>query len=159
MRVPGMFVGVGLVVMLAIAAPATSVGANDGDRCTKREARRIVEQFVTSHNRGDVQKLDRLFAKRRFLFYMVNPSERPSPEAEDRDTLVNYFRERKGYRDRIVIESLNIGRNPNYSGWGIGFVLRRSSSDPNPLSSGRFAGKGLVNCHKIRGWRMGWDGP
>lgn len=159
MRVPWMFAAVGLVAALAMAPPAASGNVGDDDRCTKREARRIVEQFVTSYNRGEVQRLDRLFAKRRFLFYMVNPSERPSPEAEDRGTLVEYFRERKSYEDRMVIESLNIGRNPNYSGWGIAFVLRRSSTDPNPLGSGRFAGKGLVKCQKIRGWRMGWDGP
>src|SRR4051812_29074308 len=85
-----------VAAVIAAAAPASPAVVPAA--CSAVNARTTVTRFVAAFNRGEPQKLQRLFARGNegFQWYAVNavPGLRTSDAAKNRATLLPYFAER-----------------------------------------------------------------
>lgn len=150
----------GEVVASTVVNIAMGRGACDGDStqslalgaCTPTAARRAFAEFVTAYNRGDLRKLDSLFARQpAFDWYSSNaPGPRLNRAAARRDTLIAYFRNRHLEQDRLrPVEIDVITAAPHLTGLSI-LELRRRAAD---YGGGRWfsvAGKAGLTCHDGR---------
>jgi hypothetical protein len=136
-----------LVAAAASAALLSSSAAAQPAGCTGPAARQLLARFVSAFDAGDLRGLDALFAPpETFVWYSSNvPGPRTSPAAEDRGTLLAYFRRRHQQRDRITLLSFRF----NGTGNGLGnfeFKLRRSAADYRGGTPFRIIGKGAAMC-------------
>jgi hypothetical protein len=151
---------------LGFAATAAS-GADAGSRgrvCEAAEVRALVVDFVAAFNRGDLARLDAIFApKAAFKWYSSNaPGRRVRSAAFRRDTLLGYFGRRHARRDRLRL--LSFGFNGNSGGYGhFDYRMRRAAADFRRGRSFRLVGKGAVDCaldpKAIAVWSMGGPQP
>jgi hypothetical protein len=110
--------------------------------------------FVAAFNRGDLRRLDRLFAREpEFGWYSTQePGERFDYAAKNRSTLIPYFRERHAMGERLKMQSFQ------NRGSGFQYGLIRSADDLEPT---RYDGKGQAHCYPgsspktIFVWSMG----
>jgi hypothetical protein len=108
--------------------------------CTRLEVRALFFGFVDAFNKGDLRRLNRLFAlEPGFEWYSTHaPGERFDNAAKNRSTLIPYFRERHAMGERLKVRSLRIkGRDVQYS-------LIRSADDLEPT---RYDGKAAARCY------------
>jgi hypothetical protein len=143
--------------VIAATAPGSPVVVPAA--CSAVKARTTVTQFVAAFNRGQPQKLQRLFARDNdgFQWYAVNagPGLRTSDAAKNRATLLRYFAERHRHSERLVLQRFT------YKGYSLGkagftFDLVRSADDLT--SEAVYSGKGAINCWGHGGisvWAMG----
>lgn len=124
------------------------------DQCSRRGVASVIRSFVSAYNKGDLRKLDSLFARGdAFGWYKVTPLEREWPDSDNRSTLVSYFEARHGKGDELKLLDLRVNKTPDDQGRrGFSFIIRRESSDFMPLASGTFDGKGGADCSKIYSW-------
>jgi hypothetical protein len=96
--------------------------------------------FVDAFNRGDLRRLNRLFAlEPGFEWYSTQaPGERFDNAAKNRSTLIPYFRERHAMGERLKVRSLRI------KGRGVQYGLIRSADDLEPT---RYDGKAAARCY------------
>lgn len=140
-----------LVVLVVAAIPPAAAGADtpptDTSPCTRAQARAAFNAFLVAFDRGDYAKLDSLFVgEPDFQWFSSNaPGRRLNSTADDRDSLVPYFRARHRRGDRLRLLDFHFtGRSPHWSGFW--FDLRRRSRD---FRAGRWfptTGKGAVVC-------------
>jgi hypothetical protein len=127
----------------SIAAEGSAAGA-----CTTAKARQAFAEFVTAFNRGNLRKLDSLFARQpAFAWYSSNaPGSRLNRAAKRRDTLIAYFRARHLDQDRLRPARIGITTAAPHQ-TGLSLELRRSTAD---YRAGRWfsvAGKAALVCH------------
>ena len=145
-----------LVAVASIALVAASGSTASGDRsrpCERDEVGRLIVRFVGALNAGKTARLDALFAKDdgdgnvmtpSFQWYSTGkPGERYGAAAENRATLVSYFRRRHAKHERLTLLAWSGGGNANgYAHFA--FQLVRDADDaPRPL---RLIGKGAAIC-------------
>lgn len=120
---------------------------------SRDEVDRLVKTFLRAFNKGKSGQLDELVAAEPdFEWYSV-AGERTGAEAEDRSTLIRYFRSRHRLEERLLLVRLKIGEERGWhGGYDFFFKLRRSSSDAG--SEGVYRGKGAASC-SIFVWSMG----
>ena len=79
--------------------PFTSPG---GVRCDVAAVRATLVAFVSAYNSGDLERLDALFSRQRFVWYSSGePGMRLRGEAANRKSLMAYFQRRHGRGDRL----------------------------------------------------------
>ncbi len=154
MRIARFLVLLSMTTTSLLAPPASGAGEK---RCSPAHVRKLVKQFIDSHNAGEFGKLDRLFAKgAEFHFYRMFP-ERPWPISDRRDDLISYFRQRHEHNDRFTLVELDLDKQragtPRM--WGFRFTIERSSDDVAPWANGTFTGKGGAEC-TIAAWNGSW---
>lgn len=122
------------------AAADNQLGHSDDASCSRTQTVKLVKRFVRAFNRGDVDRLDRLWAHEPdFQWYFVD-DEREQSDAEDRLTLRLYFQERVLLNDHLRLQRLRI--NPN--GTDFAFKLLRTTDDERDRAAGLFHGKGAA---------------
>lgn len=143
-------------LLVVLPAPAGSAEAP----CGRAEARAIVRGFVDAFNRGDVDHLDRMWAREPDFFWLFDSADtaRRSELSEDRVTLPHYFRQRALFGDQLHLRSLSVRWQRGWhAAWGVSFELHRVSDEPGV--SGRYHGKGAVTCGNegqlLHAWAMG----
>ncbi len=129
-----------MVLVLATLVP--SHGAADSSHlCGRREVARLVKQFVVAHNRGDLERLDRIFAQEPdFIGYYVVP-DRHHEEGEDRSTLVPYFEGRHELGDHLRLETYWSERERESDG-SISFFIGVVRHSDQRRAEGVYSGKG-----------------
>jgi hypothetical protein len=148
-----------LVSLVAAALLPLSPASATGESCDERGSRELVTRFIAAFNRGDVQRLDRLFARGTWWrWYAVGtaPGKRIQASAYNRKTLVKYFRARQQKRERLELLSFQ------YNGRSNGYVhfqyqLLRQASDMRTPTPRTYAGKGAMSCWagRLAVWSMG----
>jgi len=120
-----------------------------------------VAAFVESFNRGDVARLDGLFASSPgFEWYSSNaPGRRVQPAATSRSTLGAYFarRHRAGDRLRLVQFDYNGATGLRYGNFGLAF--RRSAADFRGGAWFDLAAKGAISCQEGKLIVLSLGGP
>lgn len=112
--------------------------------CSRSETARVIKRFVRAFNRGDVDRLDRLWAQEPdFEWYFVD-EERGQGEAENRSTLRSYFQDRVDVNDRLRLRRLSIGPTGGNDPTSFNFKLLRTTDDQRDRASGLFHGKGAA---------------
>lgn len=108
--------------------------------CTRRRVARVVKAFVSAYNRGDAERLERIWAQEpHFEWYFVE-GERHSGDAQNRSTLGSYFAARHALNDRLRLRSLRVAPRGDDGSFGFGFRLTRTSNQGS--AEGGFHGKG-----------------
>lgn len=151
MRVLLAALGLALGVCAAGAAFADAESSVSSHRvvtpCTKAETRSALVSFVRAFNAGDDRQLNRLFAGRSwFRWYSSSaPGVRVGAQAQQRRTLIGYFKQRHAQRDRIRLSSFRFTGNAN--GYGnFTWKLERSAADFRAGAWFVTEAKGAVIC-------------
>ena len=149
MRYKRRYMGLARLLVAAAASGAllSSSAAAQPPGCTGPATRQLLARFVSAFDAGDLRRLDVLFAPpESFVWYSSNvPGLRTSPAAEDRATLLAYFRRRHQQRDRIELLSYRFNGNQNGQG-NFEFRLRRSAADYRRGTPFTIVGKGAAGC-------------
>jgi len=133
--------------------------------CTADEVQALVGRFIGAFARGDIGQLDGIFAQEpEFEWYSTDaPGERLTPSANDRPSLVPYFRDRHALGERLTLRSFTFNGNTTGSRpyGNFLYTLTRGASDLEPTP---YRGKGAALCYRNRSdvifvWSMGRDGP
>lgn len=126
-------------------------------KCSKREVRELVHDFIPAYNEGKLGRLDNVFASEPdFLGYYAAP-ERTHEQGEDRSTLIEYFRGRRDLRDLLELKVFWIQRERERDGsFDFYFELTRRSEEK--AARGYYSGKGNArhtdNGCSLRLWNM-----
>lgn len=129
--------------------------------CTAGEVEALVARFIGAFNSGDLGALDDVFAREpEFEWYSTDaPGERFTPLANDRPSLVPYFRDRHALSEQLTLRSFTFNGNTTGSRTYGNFVymLTRSAADLGPTP---YRGKGAAFCYRNRSdvifvWSMG----
>jgi len=115
--------------------------------CKAGATRTTLASFVTAFNRGNLSKLDALFAAPpAFQWYSSNaPGLRRAAAAHNRATLIAYFRARHLKRDRLRLVSFTFHGNSN-AGGNFAFKMKRSAADYRHGAWFGLIGKGAAVC-------------
>ena len=149
--------GVSLASLIAAALLSSPPTATTGAACDELGSRKLVTSFITAFNRGDVRRLDALFARGtgwRWFSVSNAPGKRVQGAAYNRATLVKYFRTRHKRHERLQLRSFQ------FHGHSLGFVnfeyqlLRQADDMKMPRV---YDGKGAVSCWagRLSVWSMG----
>jgi ketosteroid isomerase-like protein len=151
--------GIALASLIGAAmfgsAPAAPVGAS----CNEQGSRELVARFITAFNRGDVRRLDAVFARGMWWrWYSVGtaPGKRIQRTAYNRTTLIKYFRARHKQHERLRLLSFQYnGRSDGYVHFQ--YELLRSADDMRAPLPRTYVGKGAISCWagRIAVWSMG----
>jgi hypothetical protein len=141
--------------LLTVNRPGFVTGHERSERvCTRLEVRGVFFRFVDVFNRGDLQRLDRIFARAPdFQWYSTQaPGERFNESAKNRSSLIPYFAERHALGERLKVRSFRWNGGGNFE-----YGLVRSAHDLEPT---RYYGKGAAHCYAnlpdtIFVWSMG----
>jgi hypothetical protein len=147
---------VGAIVVLALCVSSASVSgtsvsttrnADVVDRCTAGRTLATLVQFMRAFNAGDFRRLNGLFAgPTLFRWYSSSaPGVRFDPMAQQRSTLIGYFRERHRQHDRLRLVSFQFNGNFNGSGNFI-WKMRRAAADFRDGAWFSVQAKGAVLC-------------
>lgn len=130
---------VGSLLLTGLPAVGRGAARPPSASCSRSETAKVVKSFVRAFNRGDVDRVDRLWAHEPdFQWYFVDDER--EQDAEDRLRLALYFEERVLLNDRLQLRRLSV--KPNSSDFG--FKLVRSTDDQRQDASGLFHGKGAA---------------
>jgi hypothetical protein len=109
-----------------------------------------LRSFVRAYNSGDLRTLDRLFSKDNFVWYSSGgPGVRRLPDAENRATLLSYFRQR--HRAGDLLSGLMFRFNGYEAQRELGHFELRAQRRAADFRSGRWFdvhGKGALDCSK-----------
>ena len=127
--------------------PFTSPG---GVRCDVAAVTATLRAFVRAYNRGDLARLDRLFSHRRFAWYSSGgPGVRRVRDAEERATLMDYFRRRHLRHDRLAVLTFRFnGYEPQRELGHFQLTGRRRADDFRGGQWFPLSGKGALDCSK-----------
>ena len=151
--------GASLASLVAAAFFAASPTTAAGESCDERGTRELVSRFISAFNRGDVKRLDRLFARGMWWrWYAVGtaPGKRIQKAAYNRTTLIKYFGARHRKHERLELLSFQyVGR---WDGYGhFQYELWRSADDMRTPAPRTYVGRGAVSCWagRLAVWGMG----
>jgi hypothetical protein len=120
-----------------------------GVRCDVAAVAGALRSFADAFTRGDLPRLDALFARdTRFAWFSSgSPGARFSPEAGKRDTLVGYFADRHAQHDRIRLVSYRFNGYEKLRVIGhFELTFARRADDYRDGEEFRSVGKGAVDC-------------
>jgi hypothetical protein len=150
-------VALALVASAAGGGPPATPGLRD---CTSIEVHRLGAHFVRAFDNGDIARLDRLFAADdgdgnaatpSFQWYSTGPpGARFGHAADDRSTLMRYFRARHKQGEWLKLVWMSHGGASN-GYFDFGFHVHRQARDLR--RPGTFEGKGAAICSE-RGVQM-----
>jgi hypothetical protein len=152
-----------LLLMLAPLLAAILVGsaptAPAGAPCDERGSRELVVAFINAFNRGDVRRLDTIFARGMWWrWYSVSsaPGRRIQTAAYNRKTLITYFRARHKRHERLRLQWLQFNGHSNGFG-NFEYQLLRRADDMKAPTPRPYVGKGAISCFagKLSVWSMG----
>jgi hypothetical protein len=160
-------VGSGLTANQGQTRRHVSVSGKPIRDCTVPEVHQLVARFIRAFNAGTSGKLDALWAQDdhdgdagtpSFQWYSTGkPGARFGPDAEDRSTLISYFRARHRRGERLRLVSMSRGGNAN-GYFHFGFHIRRRARDMR--HPGVFEGKGAAICSSAGAQLAVWSiGP
>jgi hypothetical protein len=134
-------------LLLACSSGATATPERP-KMCARSELGRLVVQFVDAFNAGNLERMDRTFARRPdFRWYSTDaPGERFAPRAGDRPSLRRYFAQRHAMGERLRLQSLKINGNTRAAKPYGNFeyrLLRRADDLPETP----YEGKGAAHCY------------
>ena len=129
--------------------------------CSAGEVDTLVERFTGAFNAGDVGQLDGIFAQEpEFEWYSTDaPGERFTPLANDRPSLMPYFRDRHALSEQLTLRSFRFNGNTTgtrtYGNFEYTLTRRADDLEPTP-----YRGKGASLCYPNRSdvifvWSMG----
>lgn len=125
--------------------PFTSPG---GVRCDVATVSGTLRAFVRAYNRGDLRRLDELFSREHFVWYSSGgPGVRRLSDAENRATLIAYFRRRHRQGDRLSLLTLRF--NGYESQRDLGHFELSGTRRADDFRGGRWfrlLGKGALDC-------------
>ncbi len=123
------------------AAPPKSTGPRPSEgQCTRKGVARLVTAFVTAYNRGNIERLERIWAQEpHFEWYSVE-RERQRRDPYARGTLGAYFSARHELGDRLHLRHLNVQSQRQRGTLGFAFRLTRHSDEKR--ARGGYHGKG-----------------
>jgi hypothetical protein len=132
-------------VVCAAAAPAGQ--ATRAGACGPPHARAAFTTFVDAFNRGDLPRLDTLFAKwPEFAWYSSGePGLRTNSSAITRSTLLPYFRSRHIQHDRLRVTWFRFNSTARAMA-NFSFGLRRAADDYDNGKPIDIIGKGALRC-------------
>ena len=141
----------------SLGPPPSPTTQQSTAKCTGVSARRLVESFLSSFNRGDVQQLDRLVAGPEiFQWYSTDsPGQRVNEKAYNRGTLMSYFAKRHDQHERLQLRSFRFNGIYGMDLGGFEFQLTRSADDG--LSSAPYGGKGAIDCGRVPSALVVWS--
>ena len=132
----------------ALLAPAVTPG-EAAERACARATASLVPRWIDAYNKGDIRRLDRIFAPAGVFVWYSSPAPglRLKEAAKDRSTLMPYFlaRHRAGDRLRLVHWKFNSRRARDDEG-GFELTLRRRAPGYRGGRSFTLHGKGAVAC-------------
>ncbi|HEY5977477.1 MAG TPA: hypothetical protein VIT85_06435 [Solirubrobacterales bacterium] len=134
-------------VCLLLAAASWGTAAAPDSGCTAKETRAALVSFTRAYSRGDLDRLDSLFAEEpRFEWYSTDgPGRRIGPPSRVRDTLIPYFEHRHRKHDRMTLASFGFnGNSPRYGNFEM--RLRRRADGFRGGDWFRVWGKGALVC-------------
>ena len=132
-------------------APAPASAATPA-ACAGPQSRATVRAFVGAFNRGDLGRLDALFATgSEFQWYSSGaPGARVRAASSTRQTLLAYFARRHSAGDRMSLVKFDYnGSSGPYSNFGL--VLRRKADDFRNGAWFDLVGKGAISCNEQAG--------
>jgi hypothetical protein len=148
MRSARLLAAASAVLLLSLStADVQRASSGSSEVCTSPRVHLLLDTFVRAFNSGNLPLLNQLFAPQgSFVWYSSNaPGLRANPQAQDRSTLIGYFRRRHAMRDRLGVLSFRF--NGNSSGLGnFIFRMRRRADDHRGGASFRIVGKGAALC-------------
>jgi hypothetical protein len=121
-----------------------------GALCDVAALRASLAAFVRAYNAGDLRRLDALFSRDRFVWYSSGgPGVRRLADAENRATLVPYFRRRHERGDRLGrltfrFNALDRGRDLGH----FALSVERRADDFRGGTWLPVSGKGALDCSK-----------
>lgn len=142
------------LVLVGCTAVANAAGAEPSAPvhrrvtvCTKAETQSALVAFVRAFNTGDYVRLNRLFAGPLwFRWYSSStPGVRFNPQAQQRGTLIGYFRDRHTQGDRFKLMSFLFHGNGNGFG-NFSWKMARSAADYRNGAWFVTEAKGAVLC-------------
>lgn len=133
-----------LLVVPILGAPGVALSKSQAPRtetqCTRKAVARLVTAFVAAYNRGNVERLERIWAEEpHFEWYYVD-REPQRTDSFDRSTLGAYFAARHQLGDRLHLLHLSVQRERQDGMFGFAFRLRRDSDEKR--ARGGYHGKG-----------------
>ncbi len=138
----------GSAVACAVIASGATAAAQIGCGSNTKQT---MTSFVTAFNRGELSKVDAVFAREPgFQWYSSPlPGIRVLPDAENRGSLLGYFARRHRVGDRLRLVSLRVN-NIQLGLANFEFVLRRSARDFRGGTWFGLIGKGALTCYDRR---------
>jgi hypothetical protein len=128
------------------ARPPTT--AEDGPvPCTRPEGRTVVPRILAAFNRGDLDTLNRAFARDPgFRWYSTaEPGKRRPTVIRARGSLLPYLARRHARGERLHLENIRVNGNtrtdPPYGNFAFNLTRRDAKLDPI-----RYRGKGAASC-------------
>jgi hypothetical protein len=151
--------GVGLASLVTTALLGATPAAPAGEHCDEHGARQLVLRFISAFNRGDMSRLDAVFARGMWWrWYSVGtaPGRRVGSPAYDRKNLIKYFRARHRKHERLELRFFRF--NGLSAGYGhFEYEVLRRADDMTAPRPRIYHGKGAVSCWagKLAVWSMG----
>lgn len=134
-----------LLVVPILSAPAAALSASQPRpteaECTRKKVARLVTAFVTAYNRGNAERLERIWAQEPHFEWFSVERERQRPDPYDRATLGEYFSARHELSDRLRLRYLRV-RPRRDSDDTFGFVFRLTRHSNEKRGRGGYHGKG-----------------
>jgi hypothetical protein len=132
-----------LIATVVLATPSPT----ERERACGTTAHRLVVRYIEAYNKGDVRRLDRIFAPEpAFQWYSApGPDQRFSPAAEDRAGLIPYFAARHRTGDRLRLKRFKYnGRRATDDTGHFEMTLRRRTAKGARWRDS--ASKGAIVC-------------
>jgi hypothetical protein len=142
-----------LLGLLAVAVAAAPSSAATPRACGAESSRAAVRAFVGAFNRGDLERLDSVFAA--WPDFQWYSSGAPGPRLRDasftRDTLLAYFARRHRADDRLQLVRFRFTGVTGSTYGNFALTLRRSAADYRDGAWFDTIGKGAVSCRSAPG--------
>jgi hypothetical protein len=147
------------VIVLALSAcgggdDEVTPAAAPEQACSPAGARQTVDHVVSALDAGDLESLDRAFARSPvFRWYSTeSPGTRLDAEAQDRATLLRYLEGRSRANERLEVTSFEFrGRSGSHALFEVD--LTRSADDLEPTP---YVVRGAISCDAQRGTLAAW---
>lgn len=133
-----------LIVALFPSPSSGAMSPASDAPCSQEQTKRLVKASLRAYSRGNVDRLDRLWAHEPdFEWYFVD-EERGQGEAENRSTLRSYFQDRVDLNDRLRLRRLSVVPTGANDATSFNFRLLRTTDDQRDRAAGLFHGKGAA---------------
>jgi hypothetical protein len=149
-----------LVTAIVLSAAGTASPSTPRKGCRPAQTTALIHRFLTAFNREDRGVLNNQLwgGKLYFNWYAVtaDPGLRVNPDAQRRDTLMNYFAARHAAGERLTLTNLKLNGVTGAGYRNFEFHLLRSAND-QPGGQVLYAGKGASSCRtgRLTTWVMG----
>lgn len=137
-----------LVASIALVSPAATQATSGDASCDALTARATLRAFVHAFNHGQQDRLQRLFAQTpEFGWYSVAPPHgRTNQRAQDRSSLIAYFRARHSRMETIRVTSFSFASTEERNGARFAHFSGRITRTATDLPLERRGFKAAIRC-------------